>query len=145
MPEVRQLAAVTGAEEISFPMCEVGHPSQKLTTLLVTSGMADTLRGLRELRCYHKTHQQVRGIRSNGAFTSARASRYPSQFNALVVKAITDLEDKRVDGPDGSGPIVTCPRDQSDPNWIIGWEVRQGPHGTQRREAIVDPDELSFP
>ena len=80
------------ADRITFPMCEVGHQSQKLTTLLVTSNLAPQLDFLNDLRCRHKSHDPVGGKRDKDGvkFTSAQASRYPAQLNFIFAQAIAE-------------------------------------------------------
>ena len=138
MPEVQKLRDDSLAEEVTFPMCEVGHESQKLTTLLVTPSLFKPLEFLNYMRCSHATHRAVGGSKIDGQFSSARSSRYPARLNDILAQAIaepnyqwcSDLQLER--GPD-------------DPDWILGWEVRRDTQGRVYRTAIVDSDLLSFP
>ena len=124
LPEIKELQAEVKGTMITFPMCELGHASQKLTTLLVTPGLVEPLRFLGKLRCTHKTHHQVGGEQMDGKYTSAEAAQYPSNLNQLLAKAVAEVNQKT-----------------KDPSWILGWETRQD-RGRKYKAAIVDPDLL---
>ena len=139
LSEVQLLQETTGARQITFPMCEVGHQSQKLTTLLVTSNLASQLDFLSDLRCRHKSHDAVGGRRDKDGvkFTSAQASQYPAQLNFIFAQAIAEATTPSIDG--------VCPRSTEDPEWISGWEVQRDREGRSYRTAIIDSDQLMGP
>ena len=124
LPEIKNLQAAAKGTMITFPMCELGHASQKLTTLLVTPRLVEPLRFLEKLRCSHKTHRQVGGEQMDGRYTSAEAAPYPSNLNMLLAKAIAKLNET-----------------EKDPSWILGWETRRD-RGVITKAAIVDSDLL---
>ena len=89
MREVLALQSMAAATAVTFPMCALGHESQKLTTLLITPGLVEDLLPLGKLKCTHKTHKQVGGKGEDGKFTSATSSKYPAELNQILVQAIT--------------------------------------------------------
>ena len=139
LSEVQLLQATSGARQITFPMCEVGHRSQKLTTLLVTSNLATKLDFLSDLRCTHKSHDTVGGTRDKDGvkFTSARASRYPAQLNFIFAQAIVEATMPEAD--------EVYPRSIEDPEWISGWEAQRDASGRSYWTAIIDSDQLMGP
>ena len=93
MPEIKVLQDKTNAQQISFPMCELGHQSQKLTTLMCTPGVARHLAHLRKLECSHKAHKPAGGERVDGRFISATGAQYPAAMNAELAGAIAKVID----------------------------------------------------
>ena len=53
MPEIIQLAKVTGALTVDFSQCMIGAPWQKRTTLMYTGAFEDWLLPLAKLDCDH--------------------------------------------------------------------------------------------
>ena len=88
LSEVKMLQAMTGARKLDFPMCELGHASQKLTTLMVSTGLEKSLESLSEPKCSHKTHKPAGGETENGKWTSSQAARYPTALNEALAEAI---------------------------------------------------------
>eukprot|EP00965_Chrysotila_dentata_P207976 6184440-Pleurochrysis_carterae.AAC.2 len=56
-------------------------------TLLVSPGLAPSLRSLADLRCEHRTHASIAGGHKEGdMWTSAHSSAYPPDLNFLFAK-----------------------------------------------------------
>ena len=91
MPEIKALQDKTNAELISFPMCELGHQSQKLTTLMCSPKIAKRLAHLGDLECSHKTHKPAGGERVDGKFISSAGAQYPAAMNAELAEAIAKV------------------------------------------------------
>ena len=110
-----------------------------MTTLLVTSNLASKLDFLSSLRCRHKSHNAVGGVRDEDGikFTSAKASRYPAQLNFILARAITEATVTYVD--------ETCPRSAEDPEWISGWEIQRDWVSRSYWTARIDSDQLMGP
>ena len=149
MPEIQALKTATKADMVTFPMCELGHDSQKLTTLMVTPGLVDHLKHLGDLKCSHKTHRQVGGADENGEFTSAQTSAYPSQLNAILANAIGSKGRKLGEAGTQQEGVETATisladvcgynRGSTDPKWLVGWDTQEG----GQQIATIDYDELT--
>ena len=72
-------------------MCELGHQSQKLTTLMCTPEVYKHLAHLGKLECSHKTHKPAGGERVDGKFVSAAGAQYPAAMNAGLAEAIAKV------------------------------------------------------
>ena len=91
MDEMKSLEELVSGQRITFPFCALGHESQKMTTLLCTPGLANSLSHLSRLKCTHKTHKQVGGVNKKGEFTSGMAARYPGSFNIILAQSVANL------------------------------------------------------
>ena len=101
--EIKTLKRLSSAQEITFPLCALGHDYQKLTiTLLCTPRLAASLRHLSKLRCNHVSHKQVGGINEDGKFTSGAAARYPAKLNLILAQSVAGLRETKYDEMDSS-------------------------------------------
>ena len=89
LPDVIQFRKATGSEMISFPQCAFGADYQKFTSLLISPGLAPSLRPLSSLTCTHAQHRAIAGgDRRHGQFTSYRSAAYPADLNFLFAKVL---------------------------------------------------------
>ena len=93
MPEIIQLAKVTGALTVDFSQCMIGAPWQKRTTLMYTGAFEDWLLPLAKLDCDHSSHKRAAGGMKDleGEWNSSEAAAYPPQLNLYLAKTIVSL------------------------------------------------------
>ena len=115
LPDILKLREIVGAELITLPMCELGHHSQKMTTLMVTPKLAKQLSTLGQLRCTHKRHRPVAGMMRQGKWISARTAAYPTMFNQILTFAIANALTDQADG-DGNTFVLTAEEEPDDVN-----------------------------
>ena len=144
LKEVQLLQVASDATLISFPMCELGHASQKLTTLMVTPGVIKQLSFLTDLRCSHKTHKPAGGETKNGKFTSSEAARYPKRMNKILAHAIACI--RADDTPQTRLPKAsTVTAGGIDGNAIMGTETYYDENNQEYEAVTVNPDLLLGP
>ena len=90
------------ADAVTFPLCALGAPVQKYTTILSSARFADGLSSLSALRCTHESHpEQVGGQqRPGGKWTSSSFAAYPPDLNLLLAKVITGFTGDVVAAPE---------------------------------------------
>ena len=87
LPAVRDFAAGRNVIFVDFPMCALGCPYEKLTTVMLSPDLAWLASKLRALTCPHGRggHEEIAvGFDSNGKAVSAAAAAYPPRFADLV-------------------------------------------------------------
>ena len=125
-------------------MCELGHASQKLTTLMVTPGVIKQLSFLADLRCSHKTHKPAGGETKNGKFTSSEAARYPKRMNEILAHAIATIGADNIHKTRLPAALAMT-AGGIDGNKIMGTEIHYEENNREYEAVTVNPDLLLGP
>ena len=98
MPEARGYAEASTSSLITFPMCALGSPMQKYTSILATPGAAAVLSPLDDIQCTHVEHtERAYGALPDGSSASRAAGRYPESLSLLLASALAGSPASSVD------------------------------------------------
>ena len=154
LPCIRSLQVSTGAQLVSCAQCRFGAATQKVTSFLLSQGVAPHLSWLEGYQCHHRArdgpaHMDVAvGWDEWWQSRSRRAAAYPPSLNASLARGFTEWHDgaRRIAPqapwdpackPDPAGS--THPADRRDPTGVAGLSGKANPTG------VADPTGMAGP
>jgi hypothetical protein len=164
LPCILALQENTGAQLVSCAQCRFGAPTQKVTSFLLSSGVAPYFTWLDAYQCNHRArdgpaHMDMAvGWDEWWCSRSRRAAAYPPSLNASLARGFTEWHDgARSTAPsaswdpmDRAGPAglanpagVALPTGVADPTGVAGPASPAVPAGEADPASMADPTGLA--